>query len=243
LHVHVPGAVIERGSIDQLADDALVIVPATSSAAARLGTIARAHPSSHFALIGGSARSLRLPNVVGLVIREDQAALLAGVVAGLSAAEEGVAQPRVAWIGPQDRPLIAAYARGVHIVNSTALVLHAPAPNERTQCKEAALGAIIRGAVAVVAHQSPCAGAVVAGAHQQNMVAMRLSDFELPEIIATATVQDAVAGVYHGHEDLVFDAKAGAVGITRLDPRISATVAVRARVAAQQLASGQRPSG
>jgi hypothetical protein len=65
----------------------------------------------------------------------------------------------------------------------------------------------------------------------------------LPDVPATQVARDAVGGVYHGGEDLVFGAASGAVGIRRLDPRISPTTAVRARAAAQELASGRPPSG
>jgi hypothetical protein len=100
-----------------------------------------------------------------------------------------------------------------------------------------------RGAVAVMAHRGTCAEAAIAGAHQQNRVGLQVSDFEFPEVPAEAVVRDAVSGVYRGGEDLVFGAASGAVGVRRLDPRIPPDVAVRARTAAQQLASGLRPSG
>src|SRR5205807_213561 len=110
-------------------------------------------------------------------------------------------------------------------------------------CKEAALGAIARDAVVVFTPRGLCADAAAAGAHEQNVVALRLSDFELPDLVAAQAVRDAVGGVYHGREDVVFGAASGAIGIAALDPRISASIALRARAAAQQLASGQLPTG
>jgi hypothetical protein len=41
----------------------------------------------------------------------------------------------------------------------------------------------------------------------------------------------------------VFGAASGAIGIRRLDPLISPATAVRARAAAEELASGLRPTG
>jgi hypothetical protein len=49
--------------------------------------------------------------------------------------------------------------------------------------------------------------------------------------------------VFRGGEDLVFGASSGAIGVQHLDPRISPDIVARARVAAQQLAAGLRPSG
>jgi len=40
----------------------------------------------------------------------------------------------------------------------------------------------------------------------------------------------------------VFRAASGAIGVRRLDPRIPSDLALQARTAAQQLASGRRPT-
>ena len=94
-----------------------------------------------------------------------------------------------------------------------------------------------------MAHGGACAEAAIAGAHQQNRVGLRMSDFEFPDVAADAVVRDAVSGVYHGGEDLVFGASSGAVGIRRLDPRIPSALVLRARAAAQELANGLHASG
>jgi len=243
LRVDVPGAIAEHGTLAQVAGDALVVVSAELADAATVAAAADAHPTSHFALVGDSSRGNRRPNLVGLVFDERQVALLGGVVAGLVAGEQGGQDPRVAWVGPQERPLASAYARGAQDVRPGTTVLRAWSADRPAACKEAALGAIDRGAVAVMAHRGTCADAAIAGAHQQNLVGLRVSDFEFADVLAQAVVRDAVSGVYRGGEDLVFDAASGAIGVRRLDPRIPPDIAVRARTAAQQLASGLRPSG
>ena len=242
LDVHVPGAIAEHGTLDQVAGDALVVVSAQVADAPAVAAAADAHPATHFALVGASSRGHRRPNLVGLVLDEHQVALLGGVVAGLVAGEQGGQEARVAWVGPQERALAAAYARGAQEVRPGTTILRAWSPGRPAACKEAALGAIDRGAVAVMAHRGTCADAAVAGAHQQNRVGLRVSDFEFPEVPAESVVRDAVAGVYRGGEDLVFDAASGAIGVRRLDARIPPDIAVRARTAAQQLAGGLRPA-
>lgn len=233
------GAVQDHGTLAQVADDPLVLVGAGAPAAGQLGGAATAHPSTHFMLVGGSARDLHMPNVAGLVIRDDQAAYLAGLVAGIVAGDEGVEQPRVGWAGPQDTALADAFARGAHAVEPRALILHAWSSSVPAACKEAALAVVQRGAVAVLSPHGTCAAAAASGAHEQNVVALSLDDFELPAVPASQAVEDAVAGVYHGGEDLVYGAASGAVAVRALDPRITPDEAIRAR----QLASGIASSG
>jgi hypothetical protein len=241
--VDVPGAVVHRGTLRQVASDRLVLVSAATPAAEHLPEAAAAHPEAHFALVGASAQGQRLPNLAGIVLRDDQAAELAGAVAGMVISEETGTAQRVAWVGPEERPLARAFVRGVHGVAPGAIVLREWSASRPAACKEAALTAVARGASVVMAHGGICALAAIDGAHQQNRVGMRLSDFELPDVAAAQVVRDAVRGVYHGGEDLVFSASSGVIAVRRLDPRISATINVKARAAAQQLASGRRPTG
>ena len=236
----VAGAWLVRGPLETMPAYPLVVVSAEAAGATTLATSAAAHPSSHFALVGASSAGLRRRNVLGLVLDDDQAAVLGGVVAGLVAADQG---ERIAWVGPQERSLAASFTRGAQGVLPGVTVLRAWSADLPAACKEAALGAIARGAVAVMAHGGACADAAIAGAHQQNLVGLRLADFEFPEVPVGIVIRDAVAGVYRGGEDIVFGAASGAIGIRRLDPRISPDVSLRARAAAQQLASGLRPSG
>ena len=230
------GAVYERGPLAQVADDPLVLVRAGTPAAARLAEAAAAHPSTHFALVGGSTPDTRLKNVAGLVVADDQAARLAGIVAGVVASDEGVEQPRVGWAGPEQPALAAAFGRGVHAVDERAQILHAWSAKVPSACKEAALAVVGRGAVAVLAPHDTCADAAVAGAHEQNVVGLTLDQFELLQVPAAQVVRDAVSGVYHGGEDIVFGARSGAIGIRALDPRITPAQAIRARTLSSQLA-------
>jgi basic membrane lipoprotein Med (substrate-binding protein (PBP1-ABC) superfamily) len=243
LDVRVAGAVPEHGTLARVAGNPLVLVSAEVADAATVSAVAAANPTSHFALVGASSSGYHRPNLVGLVLNDEQAALLGGVVAALVATEQGGADARIAWVGPEERSLAAAFARGAQDVRPGTTVLRAWSQDLPASCKEAALGAIARGAVAVMAHGGLCAEAAIAGAAQQNRIGLQISDFELPAVPIGVIVQDAIAGVYRGGEDLVFGAASGAIGVRHLDPRISADIAVRARAASQQLTSGLRPSG
>jgi len=243
LRVRVDGAVAEHGGLGDVATDALVLVSASHVDPAAFTAAADAHPTTHFALVGGSMDGDKRPNVLGLVLNEGEAAQLGGVVAGLVAGEQGGREARVAWVGPEERALASSFARGAQEVRPGTTVLRAWSRDDPAACKEAALGAIGRGAVAIMAHRGSCAAAAIAGAHQQNVVGLRVADFELPDVAADSVVRDAVAGMYRGGEDVVFGAASGAIGVRRLDPRVPPDLAVRAHTAAQDLAEGRRPSG
>ena len=86
-----------------------------------------------------------------------------------------------------------------------------------------------RGAVAVLSPHGLCAEAAIAGAHEQNVVGLELDQFELLSVPAAQVVRDAVEGIYHGGENIVFGQRSGAIGVGTLDPRISPDQTIRAR--------------
>lgn len=242
LSLRVAGATLEQVSLRRSADETLVLVLADAPESSNLPAQAAAHPGTHYALIGGSAAVQRLPNLAGVVLRDDQAARLGGIVAGLAVREGTDPSARVAWVGPVDRALANAFARGVHSSSPSTTVLRAWSAGRPAACKESALGAIGRGATVVMAARGLCADAAIAGAHERNQPGVQLSDFELPSVPAAAIVRDAVRGVFHGGEDIVFGAESGAVAVRRLDPLFTTTVGTEARAAAQQMATGRSPS-
>jgi basic membrane lipoprotein Med (substrate-binding protein (PBP1-ABC) superfamily) len=242
LTVRVPGTVVVRGALDRLSDVRLVLVSATVDDAATVAAAAASNPTIHYVLVGAPTRGNHRRNLAGVVLREDQAALLGGVVAAHVADEEGGIQKRIAWVGPEERALAAAFGLGAHDVDHAVDVLRVWSQDTPAACKEAALGATDRGAVVVMAHGGNCAEAAIAGAHERNHPGLRLADFEFPSIAAAQIVRAAVIGIYRGNEDIVFGAASGAIGVNRLDPRISPATAIAARTAAQDVANGLRPS-
>jgi basic membrane lipoprotein Med (substrate-binding protein (PBP1-ABC) superfamily) len=229
LHVEAQGIEPQRGTLAQVAGLPLVLVSAQVADAATVAQAAAAHPGSHFALVGASTKGEHEHNLVGIVLRDDEAATLAGVVAGLVASESGGSTPRVAYVGPEEQRLAVPFGRGVHQALPSAQVLHQWSKRAPARCKEAALTAIDRGAAIVMAHGGTCADAAEAAAHQQNLPALRLGDFELPSVAADLIAHDAAGGVYHGNEDIVFGAASGAIAIGSLDGRIALSTVLRAR--------------
>jgi basic membrane lipoprotein Med (substrate-binding protein (PBP1-ABC) superfamily) len=243
LQVTATGAAVSRIAPSDAGSYRLVVVAPGALSESALRALAAAHPATELAAVGLSVDHIPERNLAGIVLRDDQAALLGGIVAGLVVREQTSVGGRAAWVGPQERALATAFARGVTDVAPGATVLRVWSTRDPAACKEAALSAIDRGALAVMAHGGMCANAAAAGAHTQNQPALQLSDFELPSVAASSVVRDAVLGVFHGGHDVVFGATTGAIAVRALDPRVPPSVALQARAAAQQLASGLRPTG
>jgi basic membrane lipoprotein Med (substrate-binding protein (PBP1-ABC) superfamily) len=241
LRIDVPGIVPRRETLQRIAPDPLVLVDAHVADAATVASVARAHPTIHFGLVGASVKGQHAPNLSGIVLNEGDAAYLAGVTAGLVAGETG-GGARVEWVGPEERSLAAAFGRGVHAAAPSVAVLHQWSRSVPARCKEAALTGLGRSAVVVMAHGGLCAAAAASAAHEQNVPALRLADFLLPEVAAGLVAREAVSGVFHGG-DVVFGPQTGAVGVRKLDPRISPTAVAGARAAAQDLASSGAKEG
>jgi len=241
LTIDVPGIVPRHETLTHIADDPLVVVDAHTAAPDVVAAVARAHPTIHFALVGASVKGQHAPNLAGVVLKEDDAAYLAGVTAGLAAAETGAAA-RVAWVGPEERALAAAFGRGVRAAAPGVAVLHQWSRSVPARCKEAALTGLGRSAVVVMAHRGLCAAAAASAAHEQNMPALALGNFMFPAIAAGLVAREAVSGVFHSG-DVVFGPRTGAIGVGTLDPLISPTAVAGARAAAQDLASGGAQAG
>jgi basic membrane protein A len=205
--------------------------------------LARRHPEVHFALVGRPYTDARGSNVAGILFREDEAAYLAGVVAGLVTTREGAVGADVAWVGGRRTPVADAFERGVRTVDGRAAVIRAWTENDATRCKEAALDAIGRGASVILTGRGRCAEGALAGAADQNAVGLTLGDFERPSIAVDQFVRDAREGLYHGGENVIFGTKTGAVGVGRLDARVPPDAVAEARMVEQELAAGLRSAG
>jgi basic membrane lipoprotein Med (substrate-binding protein (PBP1-ABC) superfamily) len=215
----------------------LVVVPWN---ARRVAATVRRHPSVHFVLVGRSYEEAPGPNVAGILFREDEAAYLAGVVAGLVTAREGAVGADVAWVGGKRKAVADAFERGVHSVDGGAAVIRAWAENDATLCKEAALDAIARGASVILTGRGRCADGALAGAADQNAVGLTLDDFERRSVAVDQFVRDARDGRYHGGENVVFGTSTGAVGVGRLGSRVPPDAVAQARMVEQELAAGLR---
>jgi basic membrane protein A len=215
----------------------LVIVGPRVRGVARL---AAQHPAAHFVIVGPADRARR-PNVAGVLFDTQEAAYLAGAVAALVTRDEGELDPTVAWVGTRGRSrLVDAFERGAQSVVPSIRVTRAWAQADAARCKEAALEAIAKGADVLFAGTGPCVPGALAAASDRNAVGLELADFERPSVAVGRFVDDARKGLYHGGENIVFGAASGAVGVGRLDPRVSDSTVARAREIEAELAAGRR---
>src|SRR5213592_2481214 len=88
LTVDVAAVVQRRVSLADIAGSKLVLVSAQSAGPAAVAAAADAHPEAHFALVGASVAGFRRPNLVGVVLRAEQAARLGGIAAGFVLTED-----------------------------------------------------------------------------------------------------------------------------------------------------------
>jgi hypothetical protein len=164
-------------------------------------------------------------------------------VAGLVTNDQGAIDAAVAWVGGRRLALVDEFERGAQSIDRTVQVLRSWSRPDAARCKETALDAIMHGASVVFAGSGPCAEGALAAAGDQNAIGLALLDFERPEIAVAQVVRDALLGLYHGGENIVFGADSGAIGIARLDPRVSPEAAAQAHEAEQELAAGLRSPG
>ena len=149
----------------------------------------------------------------------------------------------MAWVGPEERALAAAFGRGVHAAAPGVAVLHQWSRSIPALCKEAALTGLGRSAVVVMAHGGLCAAAAASAAHEQNVPALALGNFVFPEVAAGVVAREAVSGVFHSG-DVVFGPETGAIGVREARSHGSVAAAIAgARAAAQDLASGGAKAG
>src|SRR5438067_11700557 len=100
LHVSARGVRVTHGRLTSGGGEPLVVVSAATAGVAAVSAAAANDPTTHFALIGASAKGFEQPNLVGVVVRDDQAARRAGILAGLVAREEGGGGPPVPRVRP-----------------------------------------------------------------------------------------------------------------------------------------------
>src|SRR5205823_219699 len=100
-----------RVSLGDVAGSRLVLVSARTAGPQAVAAAADAHGGTHFALVGASVLGFRRPNLVGVVLRGEQAARLGGIAAGLVLEDEGGTGASAAWVGPDEPRLSNAFAR------------------------------------------------------------------------------------------------------------------------------------
>ena len=134
---------------------------------------------------------------------------------------EGGREARIAWVGPQELRSPTAFTARRHGTSNPGTIVLRAWSSDLPPCKEAALGAIARGAVVVMAHGGIAPMRRLPARTSRTSVGASALGLRAAGVPSGPVVRDAVAGVYRGGEDIVFGAASGAIGVRQLDPRIS----------------------
>jgi basic membrane protein A and related proteins len=214
-----------------------------------IGKVAKQYPKVQFAGIDvpvGAVPEGKLPNLRGIVFKEQEAGYLVGYIAGLEIKRHPYKHKQiVAGVGANKVPAIehflAGYRAGAKKANRgvTVLLVYANDPtfNDQAKCKETTLNQIGRGAGVVFEAAGGCGLGGLNAAKQKHVWGIGVDadqSFLGPHILTSATKKVDV-GVYDtikaykanpsgfkGGRDFVFSVKNNGVGYGKLSSRLSA---------------------
>jgi basic membrane protein A and related proteins len=220
--------------------------------------VAKQFPKTKFAVVDVSnADEGGLPNVEGLLFREQEAGYLAGYAAGIAAKARG--GHVVSSVGGEKQPPVDRYIAGFQ-AGARAAFPGVQTPNAYAQdfynpakCKEVALRQIAAGSVVLFQVAAGCGLGVLDAAREKGVWSVGVdadqgylgtwvltSALKRVDVAVFEAIKDAKAGTFKGGRDAVYGIKDDGVGIGRFSPRapkgIAAKVAaVRARMVAGEI--------
>lgn len=240
---------------------AALVVASSPALAGAAATAARAYPATRYAVIGQAADGT-LPNLIGVNFRADQAAMLAGAVAGLFTRSNAVG----GIYGRAEQPVIAyraAFERGARYVNAAVRVYgvyQPPGPGFDDPSFAAARSdeLVAQGADVLFSAGRPGQAGLMssAAAHGRACIGFEVDQYApIPEshgclltsaifrysVAAEGLVRSLAAGGLRG-PNLTFDAAAGGIGLAPFhdfERSVSPDLRRRIQEFQRQLASGR----
>ena len=213
-----------------------------------IGKVAKAYPKVQFAGIDVPVAAVpegKLPNLRGIVFKEQEAGYLVGYIAGLEIKRHPYKGKQiVAGVGANKVPAIirflAGYRAGAKKANKKVQVhlvyANDPTFNDQAKCKETTLNEIGRGAGVVFEAAGGCGLGGYSAAKQKHVWAIGVDadqSFLGPHMLTSATKKVDV-GVYDtikaykanpsgfkGGKDVVFSVKNSGVGYGKLSSKLS----------------------
>jgi basic membrane protein A len=200
-------------------------------------TVAKAFPKVHFAIVDVSnADEGKLPNVEGLLFKEQEAGYLAGYAAGLAAKARG--GHVVSSVGGQKQPPVDRYIAGYQ-AGAKAAFPGVQTPNGYSQdfekqdkCKEVALNQIAGGSVVVFQVAGGCGLGALDAAREKGVwgVGGDADQAYLGSYVLTSAlkrvdtavfdaIRDAKDGKFKGGQDAVYGIQDDGVGIGKFSPK------------------------
>ncbi|HVW19155.1 MAG TPA: BMP family ABC transporter substrate-binding protein [Solirubrobacteraceae bacterium] len=235
-----------------------LIIPVGFLMADATDTVAKAVPSSKFAVIDVDATTLKdkPKNVEGLIFKEQEAGYLAGYLAGLVAKAKGY--KTISSVGGQKIPpvdhYIAGYQAGAKAADPGIKTLNGYSQDFAAQdkCKEIALNQIAKGSKVVFQVAGGCGLGALDAAKQKKLqgIGVDADQGYLGSYILTSAekkvdvavynaIADALKGKFAAGKDRVNDIANGGVGYGKINavgkPYQGKLVAIRKKIAKGQI--------
>jgi basic membrane protein A len=222
-----------------------------------LETVAKQFPHTQFAIVDVSnADEGSLPNVEGLLFKEQEVGYLAGYAAGLAAKDRG--SHVVSSVGGETQPpvdrYIAGYQAGAKAAVPGIQTLNAYSQdfNNQAKCKEVALNQIAAGSVVVFQVAGGCGLGALDAAHEKDVWGIGVDadqGFLGPYILTSAekrvdtavfdAIRDAKAGHFKGGTDAVYGLTKGGVGLGKFSPKTPAGIEIKVDQIRKQIIDGK----
>jgi basic membrane protein A and related proteins len=222
-----------------------------------LEAVAKQFPKTHFAIVDVSnADEGKLPNVEGLLFKEQEAGYLAGYAAGLAAKAKG--GHVVSSVGGQKQPpvdrYIAGYQAGAQAAFPGVQTINGYSQDFEAQprCKEVALNQIQAGSVVVFQVAGGCGLGALDAAHERNVWGIGVDadqGYLGPWVLTSAlkrvdtsvfdSIKDAVDGHFKGGQDAVYGLDQDGVGIGKFSPQAPQGIADKVAKVRADIVSGK----
>jgi basic membrane protein A len=222
-----------------------------------LETVAKQFPKTHFAIVDVSnADEGKLPNVEGLLFKEQEAGYLAGYAAGLAAKAKGANV--VSSVGGQKQPpvdrYIAGFQAGAKAADPGIQTLNGYSNDFTAQpkCKEVALNQIAAGSVVVFQVAGGCGLGALDAAHEKNVWGIGVDadqGYLGPYVLTSAlkrvdtavfqSINDAKSGTFKGGTDAVYGLDQNGVGIGKFSANAPAGIAAKVAKVKADIVSGK----
>lgn len=222
-----------------------------------LETVAKQFPKTHFAIVDVSnADEGSLPNVEGLLFKEQEAGYLAGYAAGLAAKEKG--GKAVSSVGGQKQPpvdrYIAGYQAGAKAAFPGVQTINGYSQDFTVQakCKEVALNQIAAGSVVVFQVAGGCGLGALDAAHERSVWGIGVDadqGYLGPWVLTSAlkrvdtsvyeAIKDSQSGKFKGGTDAVYGIQQAGVGIGKFSPVAPRDIAQKVEKVKADIISGK----
>jgi basic membrane protein A len=222
-----------------------------------MAAVAKQFPKKDFAIVDVSnADENHLPNVEGLLFREQEAGYLAGYAAGLAAKDRG--GKVVSSVGGQKQPPVDRYIAGFQagakaaLPGVTTLNGYSQDFSNQAKCKEVALNQIAAGSVVVFQVAGGCGLGALDAAKERNVWGIGVDadqGYIGPYVLTSAlkrvdtavydAIQTAQAGKFQGGRDVVYGIDVNGVGIGKFSPKAPAGIPSSVRKVEAQMKAGK----